>query len=197
MKNTLISGAFDNFNSRDIRLLEEASKLGALHVLVWSDDLVTAVQGTAPRLPQSERQYLLGAVRYVNGITLVKHRTFTDALPAEIAQPDIWVSHQRDDNPARRAFCKANGIEYKLLTDNDLGGFPPPPPMPSTPGRKKVLESFIQMTTMEKSSLLTLQGQGWTVRLCHSLSVLNLRPCFISHATLTSWQKTWCSLRRG
>lgn len=140
MKTVVVSGAFDEFKSHHIRFLEEASKLGSLHVLLWSDDLIKAIKGKAPLLPQTERQYLIEAMRYVKAMTLINEGNVRDTLPKiPPIKPDIWVSCAHADNNARRDFAKANGIEYRVLTDAELAGFPEPPPMPSTPGRKKVL----------------------------------------------------------
>jgi len=140
MKSVVLSGVFDNFKSSHIRLLEEASKLGSLHVLLWTDELARSVNKQAPKLPQEERLYLMQAMRYVHNVTLVNEGDVLNTLPeVEAPAPDIWVSCAMADTPDRRAFCKARGIEYRVLADADLAGFPNPPPMPSKPGRKKVL----------------------------------------------------------
>ena len=39
MTTVIASGSFDNLRSRHVRFLEEAAKLGELHVLLWSDDV--------------------------------------------------------------------------------------------------------------------------------------------------------------
>jgi cytidyltransferase-like protein len=140
MKNVVVSGKFDDFKSSHIRILEEASKQGSLHVLLWSDNLVQTVTGAAPKLPEAERSYLIQAVRYVSGVTMVSQGDVAHALPeAGRPRPDVWVSCAHADNAARSRFCAENGIEYRVLTETDLAGFPVPPPMPSAPGRKKVL----------------------------------------------------------
>jgi cytidyltransferase-like protein len=36
-------------------------------------------------------------------------------------------------------FCQREGIEYRVLPAAQMGGFPEPSPMPSAPGRKKVI----------------------------------------------------------
>ena len=41
----IAGGSFDNLVSRRVRFLEEASKLGDLRVLLWSDDLVRRATG--------------------------------------------------------------------------------------------------------------------------------------------------------
>jgi cytidyltransferase-like protein len=107
MKQVIVSGCFDDLRSRHIRFLEEAAKLGELHVLLWSDKLAGK-----PKFPEAERLYLVQAIRYVSTVQLVN-----DPRDAGTLQPDLWVT---DDMV-------------------QLDGFPEPPPMPSLPGRKKVI----------------------------------------------------------
>ena len=40
MKTVIVSGSFDDMRARDIRFLQEASRYGCLHALVWGDDVV-------------------------------------------------------------------------------------------------------------------------------------------------------------
>ncbi|MBM3860256.1 MAG: adenylyltransferase/cytidyltransferase family protein [Verrucomicrobia bacterium] len=107
MKQVIITGSFDDLKSRHIRLLEEASKLGELHVLLWSDRLAGN-----PKFPEAERLYLVQAIRYVSSVRIVNDPSDTGPI-----KPDLW----------------ANEDTLKL------DGFPVPPPMPSLPGRKKVI----------------------------------------------------------
>ena len=44
MNRIVISGSFDDLKSRHMRFLHEAAKLGAVHVLLWSDDVVQAIE---------------------------------------------------------------------------------------------------------------------------------------------------------
>ena len=52
MTTVIASGSFDNLRSRHVRLLEEAAKLGELHVLLWSDEVARRLEGKAPRFPE-------------------------------------------------------------------------------------------------------------------------------------------------
>ena len=60
-----VTGSFDDLRSQHVRFLEEAGKLGAVHVLLWSDEMVAALTGKLPKFPLAERHYLLQAIRYV------------------------------------------------------------------------------------------------------------------------------------
>ena len=125
MTTVIATGSFDNLRSRHVRFLEEAAKLGELHVLLWSDEVARRLEGRAPRFPQAERQYLVEAVRYVNQVTLVTELDSSDALPGITgSQPIIWAVDETDDTPAKRAFCAARGLAYRVFTSADLAGFP-------------------------------------------------------------------------
>jgi len=137
-----VSGSFDNFRSQHVRLLEEASKLGELHVLLWPDEDACAVEGHPPVFPQEERFYLLETNRYVRTVRLAAGLSDRDTLPeaAGIA-PDIWVVHDRSDNSRKQAYCRQHGIEYRVLKKEDLKGFPvlPPAPHSARSARKRVI----------------------------------------------------------
>jgi len=124
MKQIIISGSFDDLRSRHIRLLEEASKLGELHVLLWSDALAGK-----PKFSHVERHYLVDAIRYVRGVRIVN-------APFDVGplKPDLWIT---DGSPTTAS--PGNGAACRVLTDDDLAGFPTPAPAQTAPGRKKVI----------------------------------------------------------
>jgi cytidyltransferase-like protein len=125
MLKVVVTGSFDDLKSRHVRFLEEASKLGDVHVLLWSDDAVRALTGTASRFPQEERLYLLQAIRNVSQVSLVPPPVERDTIPGLAAiQPAIWVVDQTSDSPQKRAYCKTHNLEYRVLSEADLQGFP-------------------------------------------------------------------------
>jgi len=142
MKTVAVTGSFDNLGLKHVRFLEEAAKWGNLHVGLWSDEIMQSLEGAPPRFPECERLYLLQALRYVAGVTLVRGKVGRDALPSGLAvQPNVWVVDDASDSPAKRAFAKARGMDYRILTKNDLSGIPAPPftPPGSDSGRKRVI----------------------------------------------------------
>lgn len=125
MKSVVVSGAFDDLRLGHVRLLHEASRLGELHLLMWSDALVEALEGTAPRFPQEEREYLLRAIRCVRRLTLVSDLDDRNGLPSMPgAAPDVWVVARDCDNPQKRDFARRKGMGYHVLAPEDLLGFP-------------------------------------------------------------------------
>jgi cytidyltransferase-like protein len=139
-KQVVVSGGFDDIKSRDLRFLEEASKLGDLAVLLWSDATLQKVTGKAPKLSLAERSYFLSAVRYVSRVVELGGQVEADSLEAIPGlHPHIWADYQPTSSPARAKFAAAFQIAYRVFTADDLKGFPEPPPMPSAPGKKKVV----------------------------------------------------------
>ena len=141
-KQVVVIGAFDDIRSRQIRFLEEASKLGDLTVLLWSDDLARQFGGQAPKFTQAERSYFLNAIRYVRQVRLVERQSDRDALPEVPGfKPDLWAVHAPQSSAAGKAFCQTRGLQYRVFADEDLSGFPGAAPgQPETAaGRKKVI----------------------------------------------------------
>jgi cytidyltransferase-like protein len=130
MVQVVVTGSFDDLRSNHVRFLEEASKLGDVHVLLWSDEVIRALEGKAPKLPEAERAYLLQANRYVGQVTLVTGRVEQDAiLQVDEVQPDMalgttWVVDEASDNAQKRAFCESRGLGYRVVRSEDLQGFP-------------------------------------------------------------------------
>jgi hypothetical protein len=63
MRTVVVSDAFDDLRSSHVRFLQEASKPGEVHVVLWPDRDIQAATGRPPRFPQEERSYLLQAIR--------------------------------------------------------------------------------------------------------------------------------------
>jgi cytidyltransferase-like protein len=139
-RSIVISGAFDNIAAGDLRLLEEAAKLGKLTVLLWPDETGPRVAGQPYKFPLAERQYFLNAVRYISHVIPLTDLPDPDELPAVAGlQPAVWVDREASANPARRAFAQRQQLEYVTVSNDLLSFYPEPPPMPSTPGKKKVV----------------------------------------------------------
>ena len=137
-KQVVVSGGFDDIKSRDLRFLEEASKLGELSVLLWPDATLQKLSGKAPKFPLAERNYFLNAVRSVSRVVEADGAASFDALPKNL-QADIWVDCEPTANSVREKLAGENRIAYRVFQADELNGFPEPPPLPSVPGRKKIV----------------------------------------------------------
>jgi cytidyltransferase-like protein len=135
-----VTGAFDDLRSRDIRFLEEAAKLGEVTALVWSDAAVARFRGQGPKFPESERLYLLNAIRFVAQVELVNPATPDSLPPNERSVSRVWAMPARECSPARHAWCSAQGVALREFTDVELSGFPDALTGKQLPSaRKKVL----------------------------------------------------------
>ena len=137
-KHVVVSGGFDDIRSRDLRFLEEASKLGRLTVLLRPDAVLQKLTGNTPKFPLAEQSYFLNAVRYVSRVIEADDGVGPDALPGDLAA-DIWSDYDPTANSARAKFCREGGIGYHVFKSDELKGFPEPAPLPLASGRKKVV----------------------------------------------------------
>lgn len=141
-KHIVVCGEFDAMRCREIRFLQEAARLGTLHVLLWSDTLAHALTGHAPKFPLAERRYYLEAIRHVHRVHVVEAVSNLNELPpVSDLTPRIWVVPEREDNPQKQSFCTAHGLEYHVLAEATLANYPnddPPDGVPPST-RKKVI----------------------------------------------------------
>ena len=150
MRVVVVGGSFDNLRSRHVRFLEEARKLGdALHVLLWTDAAAATLEGRSPRFPEAERRYILEAIRFVDRVWSVDCPLDRNSLPqVEGLAPAVWADDGRDrpspeETAHRQADCASQGIEYRVLSAEELAGFPyDPGPLgpadPADPARPKM-----------------------------------------------------------
>ncbi len=139
-KQIIVSGAFDDITSRDLRFLEEAAKLGDLTVLLWTDSSIRQNTGKSPKFPVAERLYFLNAVRYVSRAVQLGGNVRNDELPFLVGlRPDVWADLESPFQSAQKKFCAANQMEHRVFSAKDLSGFPESPPMPAAPGKRKVV----------------------------------------------------------
>ena len=152
-KQVVVTGAFDELRSQQIRFLEEAARLGAVTALLWTDELVRQLKGRGPKFPEAERAYLLRAMRFVRQVVMVG-KSNVQSLKSKVdvgvlvgaaskagVKPDLLVVNEVQDSAASRAECESRGIGYRVVREEDLRGFPERPPDLLAPGsgRKRVV----------------------------------------------------------
>ena len=126
-KRVLVTGCFDWFHSGHVRFFEEVAALGELYVVVGHDANIRLLKGAGhPLFPQAQRRYMVGAVRCVRQALVASGDGWLDAEP-EIRRirPQIYAVNADGDRPEKRAYCEANGIEYRVLDRVPKPGLPP------------------------------------------------------------------------
>jgi cytidyltransferase-like protein len=122
-RRVVISASLDNLQSPDVRFLQEAARLGKVHLDLWSDTLVEATTGRPPVFPQQERLFLAEALRDVDSAS-VADRLPAAALEDLAAGPTTLVVPPATDDPDLRARCRALGVEYQVIGADQLIGLP-------------------------------------------------------------------------
>nr|MBP8260617.1 hypothetical protein [Verrucomicrobiota bacterium] len=129
-----VTGGFDDIRSAHLRFLEEAARLGEVTVWLWPDESLRSLTSRPPRFPLAERAYFLEAIRWVSRVRVLPLPFDPNALPLKgQSRPAYWVDDEHSAHPARALFCRQHGIQHRILSRNQIAGFPPPAPPPPTP----------------------------------------------------------------
>ncbi|MEI8332239.1 MAG: adenylyltransferase/cytidyltransferase family protein [Chloroflexota bacterium] len=121
----VVAMSLDQLRSSHVRFLEEAARLGTVHVRLASDALVESGSGFPPSFPQAERLFLARSLRHVGSAAMVR-------LPLSLAVPRLatefgaLVVPADEDDPDIRARCGARGVDYRVIGPPDIAGFPEP-----------------------------------------------------------------------
>jgi cytidyltransferase-like protein len=122
----VVTGCYDWLHSGHIRFFMDAAAYGALYAVVGSDRNVELLKGPGhPLQSEAERRYMVGAVRSVHRCLVSSGTGWMDAEP-EIAEirPTHYVVNEDGDQPEKRDFCRARGIEYVVLRRVPHAGLP-------------------------------------------------------------------------
>ena len=125
-KKVVVTGCYDWFHSGHVRFFEEVSTYGNLYVIVGHDTNIRLLKGEGhPLLPQEERRYLAGSIRYVTQALISSGEGWLDADP-EIRRlkADIYAVNEDGDKGGKREYCEKLGIEYLVLKRTPAPGLP-------------------------------------------------------------------------
>jgi cytidyltransferase-like protein len=116
-KKVVATGSYDWFHSGHVRFLEEVSGYGDLYVIVGHNANIRLLKGEGhPLLPQAERRYMVGSIRFVKQALISSGNGWLDADPEiKKLKPDIYAVNEDGDKGAKREYCQKNGIEYLVF----------------------------------------------------------------------------------
>jgi cytidyltransferase-like protein len=142
----VVLGSFDDLRAPDVRFLQEAAGWGDVEVLLLSDRAADFSADRPPAFPVEERQYLVEAIRYVSAVRVIDEFRDPASIVARCAPgAKAWAVREADASPTARSFCESAGLEYVVIRDEELEGFPGRTPVDSTvapagtAGRKKAI----------------------------------------------------------
>lgn len=153
MRRVFVSGAFADPRSYQLRFLQEAAKIGPLTLVLWPDEAISAIRGTAPKMGLPERIYYFEELRYVDKVVAGPVGLDPDRLDlggrGELGgDPALWAvcpaigGSAESPNAAKRSWCRSRGVELREIPEPSLAGFPyeaPPIAAPRVAGRKRVI----------------------------------------------------------
>jgi cytidyltransferase-like protein len=125
-KKLVVTGCYDWFHSGHVRFFEEVSAYGDLYVIVGHDANIQLLKGEGhPLLPQDERRYMAGSIRYVTQALVSTGDGWLDADPEiQRLKPDIYAVNEDGDKGGKRDYCAQRGIEYLVLKRTPAPGLP-------------------------------------------------------------------------
>jgi cytidyltransferase-like protein len=126
-KKVVATGCYDWFHSGHVRFCEEVSTYGDLYIIVGHDANIRLLKGAGhPLIPQEERRYAVGSIKYVKQALISSGGGWLDADP-EIRQlkPDIYAVNEDGDKGGKREYCAKMGLEYLVLKRSPAPGLPP------------------------------------------------------------------------
>jgi cytidyltransferase-like protein len=125
-KKIIATGCYDWFHSGHVRFTEEVSAYGDLYVIVGHDANIRLLKGEGhPLLPDTERRYVVGSIRFVKQALISSGEGWLDADPEiKKLKPDVYAVNEDGDKGGKREYCRKLGIEYLVLKRTPAPGLP-------------------------------------------------------------------------
>jgi len=124
-KIVLVSGCFDLLHAGHIAFFKQASSYGRLYVAVGADKNITLLKGKAPYFSQTERVYMVNAVRYVEEAFVASGSGVLDFEP-DLARikPNVLIVNSDGHAEEKEKICRENNIEYVVFDRVPEKGLP-------------------------------------------------------------------------
>ena len=116
LKKVFVSGCYDMLHSGHVAFFKEAAQYGDLYVGIGSDATVWNLKARKTICSESERLYMVKAIRYVKDAFINTGLGMMDFVETvERVKPDIFVVNEDGSSETKRQFCAERGIEYVVL----------------------------------------------------------------------------------
>jgi cytidyltransferase-like protein len=124
-RKVLVSGCFDCLHSGHVAFLNSAAQFGDLYVCLGNDANVFSLKNRTVFQSETERIYMLSALRCVQEVRLSQGMgllDFEDDLRQ--IQPDVFVVNEDGHTEQKQNLCKELGIQYEVLKRTPEGELP-------------------------------------------------------------------------
>ena len=124
-KKVFISGCFDMLHSGHIAFINEAASYGDVHIGIGSDKTIYKLKGRKTIYTESERLYMLKALKNVSDVTINSGSGVMDFLPDLMKiKPNIIFINEDGHSPEKEKICKEYGIQYIISERIPAPGLP-------------------------------------------------------------------------
>lgn len=115
-KKVFVSGCYDLLHSGHVEFFRQAASLGDLYVGIGSDETILNYKHHKPLYNETERLFMVKAVRYVKDAFINQGSGVMDFVPTvEALNPDILVVNADGASSEKERFCQSRGMEYIVL----------------------------------------------------------------------------------
>lgn len=124
-KKVFVSGCYDMLHSGHVAFFKEASQFGDLYVGIGSDTTIDSLKGRKTINSESERLFMVKAVRFVTDAFINTGNGILDfEADMKRLKPDIFVVNEDGHSPLKEDLCRSMGIQYKVLERVPEAGLP-------------------------------------------------------------------------
>jgi cytidyltransferase-like protein len=124
-KTVMVSGCYDLLHAGHVAFFKTAAQYGKLHVYVGQDENIRFLKGKAPYFSQEERKYMVGAVRYVEKVSVASGSGMLDfAEDLKTLKPDFFIVNHDGFTPEKKHLCEENGVKLIVLDRIPEAGLP-------------------------------------------------------------------------
>lgn len=192
-KKVFVSGCYDMLHSGHVAFFKEASQYGDLYVGIGSDQTILGYKGRLPVYSETERLYMVKAIRYVTDAYINTNSGIMDFVDIvdRVVKPDIFVVNEDGASDVKAEFCRERGIEYVVLQR-----------LPDT-GLKARSTTALRKETSQLPTRLDLAGTwidqpyvscyapGWALTISLEPSFPIEERCGLSTSTRNMMKKIW------
>jgi cytidyltransferase-like protein len=124
-KKVLVSGCYDLLHAGHIAFFKTASQYGQLYVSVGKDDNLFRLKGKKPYFSQEERDYMVGAVKYVTEAFVATGDGMLDFVEdLKRIKPDYFVVNSDGFTEGKKLICEQNNVRLIVLERIPEDGLP-------------------------------------------------------------------------
>lgn len=192
-KKVFVSGCYDMLHSGHVAFFKEAAQYGDLYVGIGSDATVWNLKARKTICSESERLYMVKAIRYVKDAFINTGLGMMDFVETvERVKPDIFVVNEDGSSETKRQFCAERGIEYVVLQREPDAGLEA---RSTTSIRTKVKSQLPYRLDLAGTWIdqpyVSKYGSGWAITISLEPTMEFMERGGMSTSTRNAMKKVW------